>query len=90
MDCAEARVAIEISLDEPLDGDVRRTLDAHLLACPACVAVLREHVRTREALRASSARPPLDEAIPEPTVRRWVAAMRAATNEAREGGARSA
>lgn len=90
MDCDAAISAIESSLDEPLDVEVHRALESHLVACRACVAALRDLVRTREALRASSASQPLAEALPEPMVQRLVAAMRAVPNDARQGGARSA
>lgn len=90
MECRHALDLIAAGLDAPLDAANQRALDAHLVACPACVEALREHVLAREALRGAGAARAPEPALPDATVRHLVAAMRAARVARPAGGTKSA
>ncbi|MFO0932310.1 MAG: zf-HC2 domain-containing protein [Planctomycetota bacterium] len=90
MDCRTALEFLTAGVDAPLDAASQRALDAHLVTCPACVEVLREHVLAREALREASLTPTPEPALPDATVTQIVASMRAARAAAGARGTKTA
>lgn len=90
MDCRNALELLTAGVDAPLDAAHQRALDAHLVTCPSCVEALREHVLAREALREASLAPTAEPALPDATVARIVASMRAARAAAGTRGPKTA
>ena len=90
MDCDHALEHLTAGVDTPLDASEQRALDAHLVACPACVEALHEHIVAREALRETSPSPHGYAPLPDAVVRDIVAAMRSVRASPATGGTKSA
>lgn len=72
MTCARGVEVLMDYLEGTLSGDLRAAVDAHVAACPRCVAFIESYRRTPHLLRDATAR-----ALPEDLQQSLLARLRA-------------